>query len=250
MLKRLFGKRVSQGPSGPGGRRAYAVGDVHGRLDLLQQLLTTIEQDNSERGPATTFLVMLGDLIDRGPDSAGVIDHFLASPPAFARPIFLKGNHEEFFEAALDGDLAMLQDWLTYGGMECAASYGISEGFILNAQPGEIFERLVQQVPSTHREFVADMADTFRFGDYLFVHAGVRPGIDLESQTAKDLRWIREGFLDDRTDHGVMVVHGHTIVQKVEEHPNRIAIDTGAYRSGVLTAVGLEGSDRWFLQAG
>jgi serine/threonine protein phosphatase 1 len=92
------------------------------------------------------------------------------------------------------------------------------------------------------------MADTFKFGDYLFVHAGIRPGVDLEAQVSKDLRWIREGFLEDRSDHGVIVVHGHTIVEDVEEHPNRIAIDTGAYRTGVLTALALEGTERRFIQ--
>jgi serine/threonine protein phosphatase 1 len=92
------------------------------------------------------------------------------------------------------------------------------------------------------------MADSFRFGDYLFVHAGIRPGVELERQASKDLRWIREGFLDDRTDHGVIVVHGHTIVDRPEEHPNRIAIDTGAYRYGTLTALGIEGPERWFLE--
>jgi serine/threonine protein phosphatase 1 len=144
----------------------------------------------------------------------------------------------------------MLQSWLVYGGAECAASYGVTEGFILNAQPSEILQRLQEQVPAAHKTFLESMADTFRFGDYLFVHAGIRPGVDLDSQTGKDLRWIREGFLDDRTDHGFTVVHGHTIVEKVEEHPNRIAIDTGAYRTGVLTALGIEGPERWFLQAG
>jgi serine/threonine protein phosphatase 1 len=109
--------------------------------------------------------------------------------------------------------------------------------------------RLKKDVPPTHLHFLRNMADTFRFGDYLFVHAGIRPGVELKEQVSGDLRWIREGFLDDLTDHGMMVVHGHTIVEEVEEHPNRIAIDTGAYRSGTLTALGLEGTDRWILQS-
>jgi serine/threonine protein phosphatase 1 len=107
----------------------------------------------------------------------------------------------------------------------------------------------MQEVPKTHVEFLRDMADTFRFGDYLFVHAGIRPGVLLDEQVGRDLRWIREGFLEDGTDHGVVVVHGHTIVDSPEEKPNRIGLDTGAYRSGVLTAIGIEGSERWFLQA-
>jgi serine/threonine protein phosphatase 1 len=250
MLKRLFrSKSDRRKPHGPPHRRAYAIGDVHGRLDLLEDLLARIEDDHRSRGDAKAYLIFLGDLVDRGPDSRGVIERLLDRPPGFARNIFLKGNHEEFFLGALDGDLAMLQNWLAYGGTECCESYGISGGWLVNAAPPEILSRLVATVPPAHRTFLGGMADTFRFGDYLFVHAGIRPGVPLESQSSTDLRWIREGFLDDRTDHGVTVVHGHTIVEEVEEHPNRIAIDTGAYRSGVLTAIGLEGDQRWLIQA-
>jgi serine/threonine protein phosphatase 1 len=217
-------------------------------LDLLLQLLAKIEDDHRSRPPAKAYLIFLGDLVDRGPDSKGVLDYLIDNPPGFAKTIFLKGNHEEFFLGALGGDLAMLQNWLVYGGAECAASYGVSQGAILNSSPSEILGRLVREVPPAHLHFLEGMADTFKFGDYLFVHAGIRPGVDLEAQVSKDLRWIREGFLEDRTDHGVIVVHGHTIVEDVEEHPNRIAIDTGAYRTGVLTALALEGTERRFIQ--
>jgi len=250
MLKRLFrSKSTERRPEGPKGRRAYAIGDVHGRLDLLDSLLADIEADNRARGPAKTYLIFLGDLIDRGPESRGVIERLLHAPPDFARSIFLKGNHEEFLLGALDGELGMLQNWLVYGGAECCESYGISQGWLINASPPDILPRLATAVPPEHRTFLEGMADTFRFGDYLFVHAGIRPGVPLEAQTGKDLRWIREGFLDDRTDHGVVVVHGHTIVEDVEELPNRIGIDTGAYRSGVLTALGIEGANRWLIQS-
>ena len=250
MLGRLFGITRSRTKiEAPAGCRAYAIGDVHGRLDLLRELLATIERDNAARAPAKTYLVLLGDLIDRGPDSCGVIDYLISSPPNFARPIFLKGNHEEFLLSVLDGEDQMVGSWLSYGGYECAESYGVSRGWTLNVSPSEVSERLRQAVPASHRTFLVDMADSFQFGDYLFVHAGIRPGVPLEEQHSKDLRWIREGFLDNRSDHGVMVVHGHTIVEKPEQHPNRIALDTGAYRSGVLTALGLEGKERWFLEA-
>lgn len=250
MLQRLFPKkRGRSAPSGPEGRRAYAIGDVHGRHDLLVELLELIEADHRSRPPAKAYVIFLGDLVDRGPASKEVIDHLIDRPPEFAKPVFLKGNHEEFFLGALDGDVALLQNWLLYGGAECAASYGISEGWTLNAGPSEILDRLVREVPKAHVNFLKAMADTFRFGDYLFVHAGIRPGVPLEEQDEKDLRWIREGFLNDRTDHGVMVVHGHTIVHTAEEHANRIAIDTGAYRTGILTALGLEGTNRWFVEA-
>ncbi len=250
MLKSLFGRgKAKRAPSTPAGARAYAVGDVHGCRALLDQLLERIERDNRERGPATTYLVLLGDLVDRGPDSRGVIERLLGDPPRFARNVVLKGNHEEFFERVLDGDDEVIPRWLTYGGQECAQSYGLGGGWMLNARAPEIGERLREAVPQAHRQFLADMTDTFRFGDYLFVHAGIRPGVALDSQRSGDLRWIREGFLDDSTDHGLMVVHGHTIVTDAEQHPNRIALDTGAYRSGVLTALGLEGTERWFLTA-
>jgi serine/threonine protein phosphatase 1 len=249
MLRRLLGRASEKRPSGPPQSRAYAIGDVHGRLDLLKDLLVKIERDSVSRRPAKTYLIFLGDLVDRGPDSNGVIDFLLSRPPAFARPIFIKGNHEEFFLRVLDGEETMVVDWLTYGGYQCCESYGVSQGWTLNATAQEILDRLNSSVPKAHRTFLENMADSFQFGDYLFVHAGIRPGVPIESQSSKDLRWIREGFLDDRTDHGVVVVHGHTIVDTPEEHPNRIALDTGAYRSGVLTAVGLEGRDRWFISA-
>lgn len=250
MLTRLFSKKKQKWmPAGPEGRRVYAIGDIHGRLDLLEELLANIEADNQARGSAKTYLVFLGDLVDRGPDSRGVIDRLVNKPPAFARNIFLKGNHEEFFLGVIKGDDAIVQHWLTYGGTECAESYGVTNGWMLNTTSTAIMERLIAEVPRAHVEFLSNMADSFKFGDYLFVHAGIRPGVPFESQSSKDLRWIREGFLEDRSHHGVMVVHGHTIVERPEEHPNRIALDTGAYRTGTLTALGIEGTDRWFLEA-
>lgn len=250
MLSRLFSKRrASRESKGPPGCRAYAIGDVHGRLDLLVDLLGRIEEDDRRRPPARTWLIFLGDLVDRGPDSRGVVELLASRPPGFARNVFIKGNHEEFFLGVLGGDDSGVQHWLAYGGTECAQSYGLTSGWMLNSTPTAIMERLIEQVPAGHVRFLEEMADSFRFGDYLFVHAGIRPGIALDRQTSKDLRWIREGFLDDQTDHGVMVVHGHTIVERPEQHPNRIAIDTGAYRYGTLTALGLEGGDRWFIEA-
>jgi len=216
-------------------------------LDLLQELLKRIERDNATRPAAKTYVVLLGDLVDRGPDSRGVIDYLLAKPPAFARAIFLKGNHEEFFMRVLDGDEGVVVDWLAYGGFECVESYGIGKGWAINASPHDIAERLRAAVPHDHKAFLQGLADSFRFGDYLFVHAGIRPGVPIDQQTGKDLRWIREGFLEDSTDHGLIVVHGHTIVERPEEHPNRIALDTGAYRSGILTAIRIDETGRGFI---
>lgn len=250
-LLSIFRRKTAPAPSvsGPEGSRAYAIGDVHGRLDLLEALLASIEVDNRSRAPAKTFVVFLGDLVDRGPDSRGVLELLSRYAPDFARPVFLMGNHEEFFLNVLDGDVDLVGNWLTYGGQECAASYGISDGWLLNATPQAVTRELYSRVPPKHRDFVRAFGDTFRFGDYLFVHAGIRPGVALEQQRSKDLRWIREGFLDDNTDHGVVVVHGHTIVPEPEERFNRIGIDTGAYGGGPLTAVGIDGRERWFLTA-
>ncbi|HEX8365516.1 MAG TPA: metallophosphoesterase [Allosphingosinicella sp.] len=249
VLKKLLNRaRPGRGPSGPPGSRAYAIGDVHGRLDLLEDLLERIEADNAARASAKTYLVLLGDLIDRGPDSAGVVERFVSNPPAWARPIYLQGNHEEFLLDVLTGREETVGHWLTYGGYQCAASYGVSQGSTLNATSAEIVARLKAAVPQSHIDFLRNMADSFRFGDYLFVHAGIRPGVPLAEQSQRDLRWIREGFLDSGDDHGVVVVHGHTIVDKVEQLANRIALDTGAYRSGVLTAIGIEGRERWFIE--
>ncbi len=249
MFRRLFGLSNKKRPSAPPNSRAYAIGDIHGRHDLLLELLDLIERDNEARPQGRTYIVFLGDLVDRGPDSRAVVDHLAMSPPAFARPIFIKGNHEEFLLRILDGEEDVVTHWLNYGGYECCESYGLSSGWIMNSSAADIRSRLRMAVPPSHHDFLAGMADSFRFGDYLFVHAGIRPGVPIEDQSDRDLRWIREGFLDDRTDHGVMVVHGHTIVSAPEEHPNRIALDTGAYRSGVLTAIGLEGEERWFISA-
>ena len=195
-------------------------------------------------------MILLGDLVDRGPDSRGVIERLRTWTPSWARPVFLMGNHEEFFLNVLNGDVDLVGNWLTYGGRELAASYGISDGWLLNASSQAVVRELYDRVPAEHRDFVRSFGDSFRFGDYLFVHAGIRPGVALEDQSPKDLRWIREAFLDDRTDHGVVVVHGHTIVDAPEIRANRIGIDTGAYKGGPLTALCVEEQEHWFLSAG
>jgi serine/threonine protein phosphatase 1 len=234
-------------PKGKQGSRAYAIGDVHGRLDLLDALLAKVEADILSRPPARNFVIFLGDYIDRGPDSSGVIERLLSWRPAFARLIFLGGNHEEVMLRVLRGDAEVLQSWMKFGGAECIDSYGLDSTALRQTDPAAAIELIRAKVPRAHRQFLEDLADTFSFGDYLFVHAGVRPGLGLNEQERHDLRWIREPFLSDIKEHGFMVVHGHTIVSRVEERPNRIAIDTGAYHSGVLTALGVEGSDRWYL---
>lgn len=245
---RIFGGSTAVPSSrGAKGYRAYAVGDIHGRLDLLNQLLGKIEYDIGARDPSQNIVVFLGDLIDRGPHSAGVVERLRTWEPRDAKAIFLCGNHEEALLRVLAGERTILANWLRFGGADCLASYGLSPTLIKRQSETEALAAIRAAIPGEHQTFLKTFADTFRFGDYLFVHAGIRPGIGVAAQAKQDLRWIRDPFLEDLTDHGFVVVHGHTISAAVDERPNRIGIDTGAYRTGRLTAVAIEGTQRWFL---
>ncbi|HJS41464.1 MAG TPA: metallophosphoesterase [Sphingomicrobium sp.] len=245
----LAGPATSGEPRLPDGYRLYAVGDVHGRDDLLVDLLAMIEADSSERRPAKRIIVFLGDLIDRGPASSAVVERLRTYRPADTHVIFLAGNHEEVLLRILDGDEELVADWLRFGGAECIRSYGVDPGDLRRMSPERAIEIIRSAIPAAHAEFLRGFDDTFRAGDYLFVHAGIRPGVPLAAQARSDLRWIREPFLTDRAEHGFIVVHGHTIRKQIEDCGNRIGIDTGAYRFGVLSALGLESTDRWYLQA-
>ena len=237
-------------PSVPDGYRVYAIGDIHGRLDLLDEALLQIESDIDGRKPAQNIVVFLGDLIDRGPSSAQVVERLRTYRRKSVRTIFLIGNHEEVFLRLLRGESRYLRDWLAFGGAECARSYGISVSALKRMEPARAVAVLSEKVPENHRSFLQSFVDTFRIGSYLFVHAGIRPGVPLADQSQSDLRWIRQPFLENGDDHGFIVVHGHTIADQVDVQDNRIGLDTGAYRTGVLTAMGLEGRERWFVQTG
>jgi len=242
-----FSPRRPRLPSGARAHRAYVVGDIHGRLDLLDQLLARIDDDLRRNPARKTLLVFVGDLIDRGPQSAEVVERLRTYRRDGVRPVFLLGNHEEVLLRILNGDAALIQKWRWFGGAECLKSYGV-DAAKLPEQPGaEAVAAIRAAIPKEHIEFLESFVDTCRFGDYLFVHAGIRPGVELEQQTQNDLRWIREPFLLDETDHGFVVVHGHTITPEVDERQNRIGIDTGAYRTGVLTALVIEGRERRFI---
>lgn len=238
----------SSEPAGPDGYRAYAIGDVHGRMDLLTALLAKIEMDIASRNDSENIIIFLGDLIDRGPHSAAVVEHLRNYRPDNATTIFLCGNHEEVMLRVLAGESGgLLKDWLKFGGAECLRSYGLEPATLTIEGESAALAAIRKAVPRAHADFLASFADTFRFGDYLFVHAGIRPGLGIADQAQTDLRWIREPFLEDTADHGFVVVHGHTISNKVEERANRIGVDTGAYRTGNLTALAIEGAARWFL---
>lgn len=247
-IRSLFSPRPAPvKASVPEGQRIYAVGDVHGRLDLFRQLIALIEADDLARNPARTTIVLLGDLIDRGPDSAGVIDAAIALSARRAVRS-LAGNHEEMFLDSFE-KIATLKHFLRYGGKETVLSYPLPADDYDRMTHEEIQQVLPQIVPARHLAYLRSMEDHIAIGDYLFVHAGIKPGVPLTEQRASDLRWIREPFLDHPADHGFIVVHGHTISEEVVERRNRIGIDTGAYISGRLTAIGLEGTERWFLTA-
>lgn len=249
-FRKVSAKRTSPPAArGKAGARAYAVGDIHGRLDLLNDMLGRIERDIAAHEPARTFIVFLGDFVDRGPESAGVIERLRAYQPLSATPVFLGGNHEEVLLRLLHGERDILASWLQYGGAECARSYGIDPEGLREMSEGAALKHLKARVPGSHREFLENLGDTFSFGDYLFVHAGIRPGVDLDDQDLTDLRWIREPFLSETREHGFVVVHGHTIVPEVEERGNRIGIDTGAYQTGILTALVVEEDRRRYIAA-
>jgi serine/threonine protein phosphatase 1 len=237
-------------PQGAKGYRAYVIGDVHGRLDLLEELLGKIDRERAERPPAKTLLVFLGDLIDRGPSSAQVIERLRTLTLPGLQSVFLLGNHEEVLLRIIGGEAGLITQWRWFGGAECLKSYGVDPKALARLDDQAALETVRAAIPVSHVEFIRSFVDTCRFGDYLFVHAGIRPGVALEEQAQSDLRWIREPFLFDDTDHGCVVVHGHTISSEVEERTNRIGIDTGAYRSGVLTALAIEGAERWYVSTG
>ncbi|TMJ17491.1 MAG: serine/threonine protein phosphatase [Alphaproteobacteria bacterium] len=230
----------------PPDRRIYAIGDIHGRLDLLDRLLAMIDEDDSRRRRVQTELIFLGDLVDRGPQSSGVVERLMAVARQRATR-FLMGNHEEVFLRALEGDLKALRFLIRIGGRETLLSYGISEEDYRNLDYDELMAAFRAAVPRAHIAFLAGFEHWIEAGDYLFVHAGIRPGVALEAQKPADLRWIRDDFLRCRTSFGKIVVHGHSITDEIDERGNRIGIDTGAFASGKLTAIGLEGDERWYL---
>ncbi len=230
-------------PQVPAGTIAYAVGDVHGRRDLLEQMVGIIRADWEGRADISDarrcVVVYVGDYVDRGPDSKGVIDLLLSNPLGDAESIFLRGNHEDLMLKVLadpeSREAAEL--WDLNGGGATVDSYG-----------AESFASLGKSVPEAHLDFLKGLELHHTEGSYLFVHAGIRPGVPLERQEPRDLTWIREPFLEHEGSHGLFVVHGHTPVDEPEVLANRVCIDTRAFASGVLTALVLEGSERRFLR--
>ena len=231
----------------------YAIGDVHGRLDLMSQLLKQVAQDaDSHPEDIERCLVFLGDYVDRGPESRGVIEVLLSRPLPRFTCIFLLGNHEDAMLEFLDGRSDGL-GWLSYGGLETLVSYGV----LLRALPtnaaaaSELRDALRAAVPAEHVDFMRSCLLSHREGDYVFVHAGVRPGRPLAKQQRQDLLWIRDDFLRAASPlPGAVVVHGHTICDVPQDLGYRIDIDTGAFVSGRLTCLVLRDHSRRFLATG
>ncbi|MGP9813771.1 metallophosphoesterase family protein [Rhodopseudomonas sp. NSM] len=233
--------QISGAASTPPATRIYAVGDIHGRADLLAEIADLIDDDQRRRPVRHAIEVYLGDYIDRGPDSRAAID-ILCRRLVRKRAICLRGNHEELMENFLR-DPRALQRWLQLGGLNTLASYQLSPA----SKPEKIDadalrEQFMRVFPRAHQLFLACLRTSFHCGDYLFVHAGIRPGVPVALQDPADLMWIRNDFLDWPHMHEAVIVHGHTPVPHPDIRPNRINIDTGAWKSGVLTCLVLEGS--------
>ena len=251
MFAKLFGRARRPAPQAaavPDGSRVYAIGDIHGRLDLLQDLHSQVLRDSLTFTGDRKVVIYLGDYVDRGMESRATVDYLLDEPlPGFER-VFLMGNHERTLLDFL-GDSRIAIAWMSYGGDATLYSYGVGlEG--PRTQPATLLrlqEKFRENLPARHAKFFGALVLTHTEGDYLFTHAGVRPGVPLEHQQEQDLLWIRDEFLDSGEDYGKVVVHGHTITRMPEVKKNRIGIDTGAFASGKLTALVLEGSDGRFL---
>lgn len=231
----------------PPGERVYAIGDIHGRLDLFEGLVAAIDADDAAAAPAETTVVLLGDLVDRGADSAGVIA--LARAWQRRRRVrILAGNHEEMFLRSF-ASLEMFRHFLRHGGRETVLSYGVDRAAFAQAELEEAQAMMRAAVPAEDIAFLEGFEDMIAVGDYLFVHAGIDPRVPIAEQTVHDLRWIREPFLSHAEMHGQIVVHGHTITDAPEDCGNRIGIDTGAFMTGRLTALVLEETQRRYLEA-
>lgn len=231
--------------------RIYAIGDVHGQLAKLDIALALIEEDRALTGDRNATLVQIGDLVDRGPQSAATVARLIDLTRADSRITVLLGNHDNMFLRFMQTPPSQdprLREGLTWlnprlGGQATLASYGVD----ITAPLPDIHAQARALVPQEHLDFLAGLPLGLARGACFFVHAGIRPGVALDQQDPEDLYWIRDEFLLDPTDHGPLIVHGHTPVERVEHHGNRLAIDTGAAYGGALSAVVIEGRRVWLL---
>jgi serine/threonine protein phosphatase 1 len=229
----------------------YAIGDIHGRLDLLERIHRDITDDAQTRAAPHKRVIYLGDYVSRGENSRAVVDRVREwLPPGFER-VALKGNHEDLLLRFLGGELDAGRHWFDYDGLDALADYGVAISDRKRRDDAGVEmlrERFAAALPPSHLEFFRSLRVSHRAADYFFVHGGVRPGVPLEMQNDRDCMWIRKPFLESDANHGAIVVHGHSISARPEVLHNRIGIDTSAYRSGVLTCLVVEGESLAFLQ--
>jgi len=240
VLRFLTRARRKRLPRLPEGVRIYAIGDVHGRADLLERLLTRIDAHIARHPIVRPIQLMIGDYIDRGPSSREVLD-LLTKWTWLREMILLRGNHDTFVREFLQQP-ATLREWSRIGGLETLMSYGVRPSINADAAAQrEIARAFDAALPMAHRMFLNNLISSFSCGGYFFAHAGVRPGVPLREQRDDDLLWIRDDFLLHEDDFGKIVVHGHTPVGEIDIRPNRINIDTGAYVTGRLSCLVMEG---------
>jgi serine/threonine protein phosphatase 1 len=227
-------------PRLPPGTRIYAIGDVHGRADLLDDLFTRIDAHLASAPVPQPIQVLLGDYIDRGPNSREVVDALIARRRRDA-VVYLKGNHESYLIRFLE-DPTVLAEWAQVGGAKTLLSYGVDKFDRHDPRQCQHAANAFREaLPAQHYQFFRSLALSFESGDYFFAHAGVRPGVPLHEQHERDLLWIRRDFLQHEQDFGKIIVHGHSPTREPEVRPNRINIDTGAFETGRLTCLVLEG---------
>lgn len=230
--------------------RVYCIGDIHGRADLLNELHEKILVD-AEGFAGDKLIVYLGDYIDRGLQSKAVIDLLINHPLEGFQSIFLRGNHEQILLDFLNLDPSIVLQWFNFGGQATMLSYGVSvTGIPVGEKIKQLQSDLADKLPDDHLHFINQLKFYYENGGYFFVHAGVKPKCPLIKQQAGDMMWIRDEFLSSTFQFEKMIVHGHSIVDQPEQKINRIAIDTGAYISGCLTSLVLEGHSRRYLQTG
>ena len=252
MLRSLFRRKAApaglgRDPSLPEGLRVYAVGDIHGRADLLDRMADLIAADLAASGKCEAYTVFLGDYVDRGLATAAVLER-LSTERFPTSTVPLLGNHEAIFLSFLK-DADVFTQWRALGGSETLYSYGIKVDDLAFADPEQVQRAFLDRLPPLHVDFLSGLDTSHSVGDFFFCHAGVRPGVPLAEQRLQDLIWIREAFLDSAEDFGKVVVHGHTPSEQPVLRRNRIGIDTGAYATGRLTCLRLEGSFVDFIVA-
>jgi len=235
----------------PPGMRLYAIGDIHGCDTMLAEMHDRIAADLAEQPAEDHRIIHVGDYIDRGPDCAGVIGRLARLTAEDGRVVCLVGNHDSFLIGFLQDPKSFGEIWLSNGAEPTLESYGVKVphalfGGVTNF--AALAERFAEALPAVDRKFMETLPFSARFGDYLFVHAGIRPGVPPEAQDPHDLIWIRKPFLEDKSDHGVVVIHGHTPVDVPDVRLNRVDIDTGAVYGGPLTCLVLDGTDYRFLR--